>query len=451
MERPLGPFEHYLYCRTIQKAYSNFRVGAQYSQPLSEEAVFRALHRMVYSHTGLSLGVVDSGKDANDPKLRVLDSFTFGDVFSVSSEPIERLIESRGTVFFTYNDAKPLWRVVLVGRRELVFYCDHIGFDGNAGLNFHKLFAQALRDTAKDPCSQVSYKGLGTKLFDVKETGPDFTAGPTAKSLLCQRVSPLRVLYEATTHLLPKPVARLSRKFFNGSPYRRLMNFSVRALPPAGEDHCAWVHVTPQRVEQLLQLARAHNVKLTALLQGLALIAGSPFLGTQDNILSFPYNMRHTVDVDRARKTHPLYTPDFGVLIGFQYFEFPPVQALFPNDTIDWTVIATIDATIHKGSHSALETLNLFRIQNAESYVREEQEKLAAGHLDIPSFLISNLGRLGDPDIVDMWFDQNIDGQIFGINAVSCNGGLRMSIRSHVDEWLPPFAARFENLVNTIS
>ncbi|WDK22585.1 hypothetical protein CGRA01v4_13875 [Colletotrichum graminicola] len=153
----------YLYHRLgIQ---SNVLVSARYAaaQPgsqrlvLSEEAVFTALHALVSKYPELALvGVVESVKDKKHllslASLNTVDLDScvefIGEEQAVDAEFLEALHAQWHWADAEVKPGKPLWKVIVVGHRDVVFVFHHLVCDGAFGMTFHREFLAALNAAA---------------------------------------------------------------------------------------------------------------------------------------------------------------------------------------------------------------------------------------------------------------------------------------------------------------
>ncbi|GKT65541.1 peroxidase family protein [Colletotrichum tofieldiae] len=144
---------------------SNVLVSARYAsaQPgnqrlvLSDEAVFSALHAVVAKYPELGLvGVVEPAGDKRH--LLSLASLNTVDLDScvefineeqdIDAELLENLHGQWHWADGEVQPGQPWWKIIVVGRRDVIFVFHHLVCDGAFGMTFHREFLAALNDAA---------------------------------------------------------------------------------------------------------------------------------------------------------------------------------------------------------------------------------------------------------------------------------------------------------------
>ncbi|GMM28968.1 hypothetical protein DAMA08_016840 [Martiniozyma asiatica (nom. inval.)] len=460
--RDLAPIELFFYWRTVDRYFSNFRVGAEYSQELDEETVFKALNYMCYKYSSFAANVYDFGvkdKAGFTGKMQLMDKFRLEDVLTVINDPQENCetqIDKIHDYFFEYAGKEPLWKVVLINKKQLLFYCDHVPFDGNSAFNFHRVFGEALR-IVNNTKTIDEYVGMESILYDSSKISGDWFVQPSPFEILDSTVPFKRYLYEVLLHSMPACISKYVRYYFGGNPNRKLMHYDARSLPPPGKDNCAWLHIPTEKLSKLLSKCRQNNVKLTSLLYLVGMLATKDFLGDYDNQLGCPFNMRDQIDKEKASLLCPNFHPEFGALIGFNVMEFPSIFAVCPEGKINWDAVRSIHQMVHDGKSRSLESMNLFQVFDSREYLKEMYTPTREGGNSIPTMVISNLGNIsidnnsGDGlQVEKAWFDQPMDNTMIWMNVCSANQGLTISLRTHLPEWLETYRTGVDELLDSL-
>ncbi|GJD01293.1 hypothetical protein CH63R_06761 [Colletotrichum higginsianum IMI 349063] len=154
---------------------SNVLVAARYAsaQPdnkqrvvLSDEAVFSALHAVVAKYPELGLvGVVESADEKRHLlSLASLDAIDLDSCVEfvdgeqqqhqeVDAGFLEKLHNQWFWADGDTNPGQPWWKIVVVGRRDVVFVFHHLVCDGAFGMTFHREFLAALNAAAAAPAA----------------------------------------------------------------------------------------------------------------------------------------------------------------------------------------------------------------------------------------------------------------------------------------------------------
>ncbi|KAM0421374.1 hypothetical protein ACHAPT_010909 [Fusarium lateritium] len=155
-------------------AQSNVLVSAHYaptSTPdhrLSKEAVYFAVRSVIETYPEISLIGVPKPSDNGKKHLLFLAALheidletcvEFLDDHEPASGPevLERLHNEWILTDETFNPRKPWWKIVVLGRREVVFVFHHIVCDGRFGHFLHRKFLEAINsfDENQKPPSQI--------------------------------------------------------------------------------------------------------------------------------------------------------------------------------------------------------------------------------------------------------------------------------------------------------
>ncbi|GMF02519.1 unnamed protein product [Ambrosiozyma monospora] len=87
-----------------------------------------------------------------------------------------------------------------------------------------------------------------------------------------------------------------------------------------------FVNIDPVKLDMLLTIARAHNVKLTSLLTVINLLAISPITKEHTIDVGIPVNIRSLIDHESAQTHCNSFSDKFGLFIGNLYINLNPLQ-----------------------------------------------------------------------------------------------------------------------------
>ncbi|GMM27762.1 N-acetyltransferase [Martiniozyma asiatica (nom. inval.)] len=460
--RELAPIELFFYWRNVDRYYSNFSVGAEYSQELDTETVFKALNYMCYKYSSLASNVYDFGikdKAGFTGRMQLMDKFKLKDVLTIIEDPKENCETQMDKVhkyYFDYAGTEPLWKVILINKKQLLFYCDHLPFDGNSAFNFHRVFGEALR-VVRNTQTADEYIGMESILYDSSKINGDWFLQPSPFFVLDSKVPFKRYVYELILALMPHWISKRVRYFFGGNPYKKIMHYDSRSLPPPGADKSAWLHIPTEKLDKLLKVCRQNNVRLTSLLYLVGMLAAKDILADYDNSFGVPYNMRSEVDQGKALSLCPNFHDDFGNFIGFNVFEFPSILEVCPDGKINWDVVRNIHKMIHDSKSRCLESANIFQIFDSRNYLKKISNAIKAGGVHISTMTMSNLGNIsiengsGDGlEIERVWFNQPVDKTMIWMNVCSAKKGLTISLRTYLPEWLDVYRVGVEEQLDVL-
>ncbi|GMM31444.1 hypothetical protein DAMA08_041890 [Martiniozyma asiatica (nom. inval.)] len=460
--RKLSGVESYMYWRTVDSHAASFRVGAKYSKEISVESLYKALSHLCYKYNNLSVNIYDDKiKDKTGAGvLQFMDTITLKDVLTIvddKKENCETQIDKVHNYYFTYGSAEPLWKIILINKKELLFYCDHVPFDGMAAANFHKLLIKNLNNIENIE-SKDEFIGMESILFDYSKTPENWSLPPDAADIIESKLSFARHLYEMGVMVLPFSLSKWIRYFFSDNKYAHKMDYNPRSLSSPGvDDKAEWVYLPHNRVEKLAQLCRLNNVKISSLLSLLIMIAAKDILKGHDNTLSLATNIRDLIDVDKAVKLCPNFNSEIGCYAGLVHFDLPAIEKVFPDGKIDWDVVKTMHEYLHKYSPRSYELSDIFKTYNVRKILQSKFDYIKKGNSDLLAFFLSNLGDMsidtkdGDIDIDRMWFDHENNGGIIWINAATAKQGMSLSIRTHVPEWRKLVRSETEKLLYSLT
>lgn len=457
--------------------YSNFRVAVEYMEELDTGSVFQALSLMVSQHTSLSmnaypkkgctffeftytLGLMDSYRLSDVLEIINDENVTVGDVFNQLQD-----------VHFEYGTSKPLWSLILLNKKTLIYYSDHLLFDGSSGLNFHKLFSHAIEVSEK----VENFDAEASILFDITKVDNDFQLPPKPSDLIDYSVPLFYLLYALMLICFPKSLSDIVKYYFiddasisKSKTYntivlsRKMMSYNEDG-PETNKTHnnieknrdrCKLVHISNTKLQQLICDCRKYNVKLTSLLVVMSLLSISKITGKEkDTMVVIPVNSRSKIDMNRV-KMHgsPDIKTDFGLYLGDLNMELPPVDKMCHNGKINWNFVKYVNDYIHGRMKDSQRDLGLVSWVDPKLFL--EYRKKCYDDSMIGTLLVSNLGNLKDTNnaFLNAYFDQPCRSgvlSLFAMNVISTTrGGAHLALRSVNQRWLEVFN---EGVINQLS
>lgn len=92
-------------------------------------------------------------------KINLEDCVSFLEDYDDSQQGMTRLFEAQHNTWFdAYSTTKPLWRVIVVNRRHVIFVWHHIICDGVGGVAFHKTLLSSLNEVARGQSAYSSHR-----------------------------------------------------------------------------------------------------------------------------------------------------------------------------------------------------------------------------------------------------------------------------------------------------
>ncbi|KAG0688456.1 hypothetical protein C6P40_000974 [Pichia californica] len=455
--RDFTPFEKYYFWRNKLNMYSNFRVAVEYSEELNIESIFYSLSSMVSQHSSLSMNAYP--KDTLSffhfqYKLGLMQSYKLSDVLEVIDDDnlsIEDIFNQLQNVHFYYGTSKPLWSLILLNKKTLIYYSDHLLFDGSSGLNFHKIFSQSLNQNKNEKEGRIQFNGINTELFNIdKIDNDDFQIPPKPTDLIDYSVPFCYLMYVIMLICFPKSLSNIIKYFFiDDANISKSKTYNTIALSKKmidyndsnsekTKDNCKLVHISQSKLQQLILDCRKYNVKLTSLLVVMSLLSISKITGNQkDTMVVIPVNSRSKIDEDKQNKT------DFGLYLGDLNLELPPVQKMCHNGKINWNFVRYINDYIHGSIKNSQRDLGLVSWIDSKIFLQERQK--CHENSMIGTLLVSNLGNLKDSNnyFENAYFDQPCKSgvlSLFSMNVISTTkGGAHLSLHSVNKKWLDIF------------
>lgn len=442
--------EEYCFWRTQLKTYTNYKILVEYSHDITQEALYHALTRMLYRYSALTTNVMPTNTNKIGFNFVLVDTVQFGDVVEFiedeNLENPEKILDSTYDTYFTYGNNKPLWKLQIINKKFILFYCDHIIYDGTSGKNFHIELSKELCISAPSITSN-SYHGLDSILFQKSMIDFDsYQLIPSPPQIIDYNGSFGLTLYKLLVALTPETFSKWLKRWLDGNPYSKMMNYDTITykeckLVPNEKSTCRIIHLTQNQLNSLLKVARAHQIKLTSLIIMLGNLSCAKYITGKDNdiVVGVPVNMRPLIQEETANKLCNNFSSLFGLYVGVLFVDLPAMSKLCPDGNINWDLVKYVNGYIHDNFKTAPVDYGLLRFTDIKQYIVETHEKN-----EKYAFEISNLGMIPseNSNIVNAWFDQPT--QIFSVNMISTANGANLALRCCNEEWIDGYKDEFE-------
>lgn len=449
--RTLDVLEKYYYWRTQLKYYSNCRIVAEYNVVLSEETVFTALEQMLRSFPQLCTKISSNGF-----KAQLNENICFGDVVEFIEDDrlndSEVLLNKFHNNAFNLNEDSVLWRLKIVNKKVVVFYYDHILYDGGSGKNFHEEFAKAL--ATPDGKSILKYKDMNSLVFQLSYLDSlKYSIMPSPFQVINYSPRWCTLIYAIFQDLAPQFVTKFIRFWFEKQPYANLLtyrNFSFDSSGlkcNTGNNRCKIINIPSSELKLLLKLCKDHNVKLTSLIVIIGQMSMGAVLKTTDDLkTSVPVDIRKFIDLDKGKEISPMFSDVFGIYMSAVEIELPALSKFCPNDQVDWDLVDYVHGKIHQQIPYSPELVGLLKYVDPKKFIIDKIKKQNKSNLEV-----SNLGVISNkqyPQILNAWFDQ--PPEMFSVNVISSNAGANLVLRTSDDSVLDSFHSGFLRVINIL-
>ncbi|GMM43922.1 N-acetyltransferase [Pichia kluyveri] len=467
--RGFTPFEKYYFWRNKLNMYSNFRVAVEYTEELDIDAIYYALKEMVKEHSSLSMNAYK--KKHYIPwlqfpyYLKFMDKYKLNDVLKIVNDDslsVTNIFNDLQNVHFKYSTDEPLWSLILLNKKTLVYYSDHLLFDGSSGLNFHRVFSKYFSEY-NEKKKYLNHKicsiddRMNNILFDIDNDSNTLNLAPKPSDLIDYSIPLVYLLYVIMLICFPKSLINLIKYYFiddgdiSKSRTYNMISLSKKMIQlNNNKDHCKLVHISQEKLQTLISDCRKYKVKLTSLLVVMSLLSISQITGDEkDTMVVIPVNSRDKIKDEKVKK-------DFGLYLGDLNLELPPVTKMCRNGQINWSFVKYINDYIHNSFANSQRDLGLTSLVDTKIFL--EQRKQCYDNSMIGTLLVSNLGNLKESqknqrviekpnDDVELfenaYFDQPCQSAVlslFTMNVISTpKGGANLALHSVNSKWLDIF------------
>ncbi|KAG7699108.1 hypothetical protein KL929_001619 [Ogataea haglerorum] len=412
MSRPISYLEDLYRLRNAAGCYSCCQVAGLYSVDLSRELLWRALRKLVLQYSQLSLQVF---ANEGHHEIRPLDCYTLDEVLEVRDDcGMLELISDINKRYFSLNVQSPLWRLILVGKNRLVFYYEHLLFDGTSGKNFHIL----LRDALAEALAEKDAVDAAAPLFDhsrdvLPATNPDQMAFVDYRPSVAFAA---RVVFH---EFAPRWLKSLLQPF---SKFPLIMDlFERRDLarqPGVANDVFELVQLSREQVTHLVALARDHGVKLTALLAMMMHVSLLPTVGNKYTDTSIPVNLRRYMFAKPGPPELGLFMAEVNVKL------LPAAEYGVVADECNWSLAAAVQDQLNQGLSSSMKPIGLLKHISPRDYLESKLKSPRTTTMEI-----SNLGTVASTSpvkLLRLTFAQplGLTGPYFGVNVIGADTGV---------------------------
>ncbi|KAK1675358.1 alcohol acetyltransferase-domain-containing protein [Colletotrichum godetiae] len=259
---------------------SNVLVAARYAsaQPgkqrliLSDDAVFSALHAVVVKYPELGLvGVVGPAAQGdkhllslatlNEINLERCVEFVDDDTAQVDAKFLETLHGKWHWADGTVEAGVPWWKIIVVGRRDVVFVYHHLVCDGAFGMTFHRelldaLNASAVSDTGSAPTRTIKLDPERVRL------------SMTLENAIHKKPAVLGVIYNLLVFLFYRFFYAKKLFFVNFPKPKELLKDSMAVAGPSDRTvtKVTTCRIPPDKMNVIIKACRAHDTTFTPFL-----------------------------------------------------------------------------------------------------------------------------------------------------------------------------------------
>lgn len=392
---------------------------------LTKEVLFPALEHLILSHAALGVRVVEKSPDrCSFIRLENVDLNCV--VTFVNGRVVDEVLKEQLALALDLTTNEPLWRIVVVDERVVVFAWHHGIGDGMCGVAFHANLRHALSLTSPD------------KMRSVIAVPSDLDLVPTIESSI--NVSPplFTIIRELGQLFIPTSWTRGAKSWTGGS---------IGTKPSTAIDGRV-VKFSSSELRQFHAICRSHKATVTSALYSVAIAALSDTIGpTEFKTLSasIPISMRALSKTPREA---------FCVHIS-DYHLYPSISSSF-----SWEVASDVAGRLRKRTQDGRRIgLLKYLFDNYTAYFKSHLGKKRP-----VTFVLTNLGVFpseepssGSWRVEDMWFTQSdvYTGAALGISVIGLSdGGLTLCLTSGPEvlgaDVLDVVAEKFSHIVRGI-
>ncbi|GKT51137.1 uncharacterized protein ColSpa_11318 [Colletotrichum spaethianum] len=264
---------------------SNVLVSARYASAqsgnqrliLSDEAVFSALHTVVTKYPELSLVGVVKAVD-NKKHLLSLASLNIVDLDScvefideeqnIDAEFLETLHNQWQWADGEVKPGQPWWKVIVIGRQDVIFVFHHLVCDGAFGMTFHREFLVALNAAA---ISELN----STPSHKVQLNAESVRLSKRLEDNIHKKPSMLGVMYNLFMFLFYRLFYAKKLFFMNFPKPKVLLTDPMAITQPADRTATKVVtcRIPAEKTKAIIDACRAHSTTFTPFLA--VMIAGT--------------------------------------------------------------------------------------------------------------------------------------------------------------------------------
>lgn len=446
MSRPIGPVERYYLCRLTQGYCNNgFAIGARFNRPIDDVLLSNALRLMILKNPVFSLNFFRTGPGDRDHNG---DNFVVHSVLKIAYDHVvfplvaesfgPELSERLADEVIPLDHDQPTWKIFNLKLRNnepsaLVFVCNHIFFDGNAGANVFDELLWCLDEVEKQNPSSVR-----TQLFHAET---DNLAPQPSLDI----VSPLYdtpFLFMIKTLLLeiflPHFIVHFFKVLFSSSTPNTYRYPVFNPVPPKKFNHLGFrlLSFLPLETGQLLARCKQNGLTLTPYIGACAHSAAQEYLVPHANVLQgYKPGQRRSVNVPIALCGRR-YVPENAIQLRFGLY----MSQTLPFVPVNLTTIKQIGDNLKKQLDVAMKSRDPFKFAGMLRYVNtwdwfkdELKDPNGRGAIEISNIGCKKFSR-GAWEVTDLIFTQGVSTSHLTLSVVSTpKGGLHITV-ANVDD-----------------
>ncbi|ODV97884.1 hypothetical protein PACTADRAFT_31304 [Pachysolen tannophilus NRRL Y-2460] len=487
LERELSYYEKFFYERRINDFYSNFFVSATYCNKTGKDfkkLLIHAVKNLILKYPALYTNV-HQDSDNLDIYFKPVDSINLKNL--IDFENYENLLDSdknlnESIVYdivkfkFDYGQANlPLWKLKIINDYTVIFYCDHLLFDGTSGSNFHMKLLEELNliSFQADAEYDVDNNDFDIVLFNSRIEKNYLK--PIPKSIYDHFY--LENSESVYTRLVPAWLQEIFQKSFeyfsigstniNGQDFIKAPFIDPKYLTKPGdfEYDIKIINIPVKVLKLVLKSTREKNVSLTSLIIYISLLALAPLTNEKTITAKIPVDLRERLDLSDLSDEINEFDDTFGLFIKLLQLTFPPAKLKFKlnnisnerNAKFNWNEIKKINSSLSQSaSQDHFKTITKFKHVD----IKENMLQFANKPF-ISTLQISNLGLIKSKTIdennsnviiTDMLFSQSngVLGSPFFLNIISTAIGGMNIVLSTIPDLKSEYAESVELLEKII-
>ncbi|KAH9928685.1 alcohol acetyltransferase [Fomitopsis serialis] len=375
---------------------------------LDKALLYAALEKVIHKHGALNVCV--AGEATPTPAFVRLDRIDLDEVVTFVDGDLREVLEAE--VAKGFDMTRPLWRILVVPDGTVNFSFHHVIGDGQSGIAFHRTLLAALNEMGETSPPHSA----------VVSTSAKVTLVPPIEQVANLHVSPFRLIREIIKMLVP---ASWTAAYWAWTGYpcpsERKLTANLRLL-----------YHKPEAAHRILQVCRAHQTSLTALMHTLATLIISEYLAEDPSNTGRYTSISTSIPVSlRAFAKAPP-----GVMCNYvsTHFSFPTLIKRTPSTDrswlreFPWDSTSELSKTLRKQQTHSAESLGMVKfIGDFEAY---HMNKL--GKKRDYTFEISNVGRFpggaetpGGDTGSSAW---TLDGVYFSQSNPSSGGAIHVNV-----------------------
>lgn len=446
MSRPIGPVERYYLCR-LSMGYCNngFSLAARFNRPVDDVLLSNALRLMILKNPVFSLNFF---RHKEGDRQHNGDNFVVRSVLKIAYDqvvqPLEagsfgsELAESLAAEVLPLDVDRPTWKIynLKLNNNEpsaLIFVCNHIFFDGNAGANVFDELLYCFDEVEKN-----LPKTVRTQLFNAETDN-------LAPQPALDKVAPLYdtpTFYMIKTLLLeiflPHFIVHFFQVLFLSSTPNTYRYPVFNPVGPKKFNHLGFrlLAFTPQETSQLLARCKQNGLTLTPYIGACAHAAAQDYLIPYANVLQgYKPDQGRSLNVPIALCGRR-FVPEHAIQLRFglymsQTLPFVP-QELNTVKKVGDSLKELLDKAMT--SRDPFKFAGMLRWVNIWDWFKDELKNPdARGGLEISNIGCKRFAR-GQWEVTDIIFTQGVSTSHLTLSVVSTpKGGLHLTI-ANVDD-----------------